>query len=88
MEYDKIITTVQKPKKIIAARGQKQDGTMTSAERGTLATPDCIETGNSSGWMTENKFVKFIEFNQHAQQNRNQLFFCWIITAPKLTLNE
>ncbi|KAK2575359.1 hypothetical protein KPH14_000832 [Odynerus spinipes] len=34
-------TTVQTPKKIVAARGQKQVGAITSAERGTLVTLAC-----------------------------------------------
>ena len=32
------ITTVQKPSKIVAAKGTKQVGAMTSGERGTLVT--------------------------------------------------
>ncbi|CAK1554972.1 unnamed protein product [Leptosia nina] len=35
------VTTVQKPKKIVAAHGQKQIGAITSPERGTLVTLAC-----------------------------------------------
>ncbi|KAL1251473.1 hypothetical protein QQF64_019269 [Cirrhinus molitorella] len=35
------ITTVQKPEKILARRGQKQVGAVTSGERGTLVTVAC-----------------------------------------------
>lgn len=41
------VTTVQKPKKIVAARGQKQVGAITSAERGTLVTLACA--ANAAG---------------------------------------
>ncbi|XP_039763643.1 uncharacterized protein LOC120636292 [Pararge aegeria] len=43
------VTTVQKPKKIVAARGQKQVGAITSAERGVLVTLACAinAAGNS-----------------------------------------
>lgn len=43
------VTTVQKPKKIVAPRGQKQVGAITSAERGTLVTLACAVNalGNS-----------------------------------------
>lgn len=42
-------TTVQKPKKILAAKGQKQVSQCTSGERGTLVTTCCIisASGNS-----------------------------------------
>lgn len=43
------VTTVHKPKKIVAPRGQKQVGAITSAERGTLVTLACAvnASGNS-----------------------------------------
>lgn len=41
------VTTVQKPKKIVAARGQKQIGAITSAERGNLVTLACAS--NAAG---------------------------------------
>ncbi|XP_050676211.1 uncharacterized protein LOC126973109 [Leptidea sinapis] len=99
------VTTVQKPKKIVAARGQKQVGAITSAERGVLVTLTCainaagnsvppmfvfprmrytdlflragpseaIGAGNSSGWMTEVEFLKFLDhFIQHVKPSIEQ----------------
>lgn len=43
------VTTVQKPEKIIAERGAKQVGRVTSAERGTLVTVCCtVNAGGNS----------------------------------------
>ncbi|KAJ8706846.1 hypothetical protein PYW07_012924 [Mythimna separata] len=41
-------TTVQKPKKIIAAKGAKQLNKVTSAERGTLVTTCCVVSATGS----------------------------------------
>ncbi|CAH2087874.1 unnamed protein product [Euphydryas editha] len=49
------VTTVQKPKKIVAARGQKQIGAITSAERGTLVTLACAS--NAAGNFIPPMFV-------------------------------
>jgi len=44
------VTTVYKPEKVVARRGFKQVGSLTSAERGTLVTLACAvsATGNST----------------------------------------
>lgn len=87
------LTTVQKPKKIIAKKGSKQVGAVTSGERGTLVTmalavnaignymppmlifprqkvkpfmtqnapPGSVAAAHSSGWMTAENFLIFIE---------------------------
>lgn len=49
------ITTVQKPKKVVAARGKKQIGAATSAERGELVTHACVI--NAAGNLMTPMFV-------------------------------
>lgn len=99
------VTTVQKPKKVVAQRGSKQVGAVTSAERGTLVTiaaaanaignfipcmfifprirysdlfiqngpPGCVGLGNSSGWMSEKEFSKFIDhFLKHVKTSEQE----------------
>ena len=94
------VTTVQKPSNIVAAKGVKQVGALTSGERGTLVSvcgavnavgnaippmlvfprknfksyfirdgpPGCAGTANTSGWMTAENFLEFLQhFVQHAK---------------------
>ncbi|KAJ8926565.1 hypothetical protein NQ314_021058 [Rhamnusium bicolor] len=66
------ITTVQQPPKILAPKGVKQIGGMTSAERGVLVTMICcinaagapigaIGAANKSGWSNEDVFFKYLQ---------------------------
>jgi len=41
------VTTVQRPNRVVARRGHKQIGSMTSAEQGTLVTVAVSAAGNS-----------------------------------------
>ncbi|GFN90525.1 Jerky protein [Plakobranchus ocellatus] len=47
------LTTVQKPKAVVAKRGTKQVGSITSQER--------VGYANQSGWMNKELFIKFLE---------------------------
>ncbi|XP_065660242.1 uncharacterized protein LOC136084063 [Hydra vulgaris] len=67
------LTTVQKPVKVLAGKGSKQVGRITSAERGTLVTvkfhdyiikegsPGCLGFANPSGWMNSDIFIEWIK---------------------------
>ncbi|XP_065642819.1 uncharacterized protein LOC136074429 [Hydra vulgaris] len=56
------LTTVQKPVKVLAGRGSKQVGRITSAERGTLeGPPGCVGFANPSGWMNSEIFIEWIK---------------------------
>ncbi|XP_065665661.1 uncharacterized protein LOC136087083 [Hydra vulgaris] len=60
------LTTVYKPVKVIAGKGVKQVGQVTSAERGTLVTMVGAPTGtkndaNPSGWINTEIFLKWFD---------------------------
>ncbi|KAJ8964875.1 hypothetical protein NQ314_004557 [Rhamnusium bicolor] len=57
------ITTVQQPPKILAPKGVKQIGGMTTAERGVLVTMifGAIGAANKSGWSNEDVFFKYLQ---------------------------
>ncbi|KAJ0173951.1 hypothetical protein K1T71_010097 [Dendrolimus kikuchii] len=97
------VSTVTKPSKIVAAKGKRNIGSITSGERGTNVTllvavsatgssippmfifprkkfqhhfirdgpTDCIGAGNSSGWITNDEFLIFIQhFIKHVRPSK------------------